>query len=109
MKEKLNIFVEGIPGSGKTTLLDKLGNKFNDYSVYYEGEISPVELAWCAYMTEEQYSQALINWKELINYIKEKTVKEDSHYVVAYTKIKTEKYDFYEYMAKYEIYGGRKS
>lgn len=55
MTKPYNIFIEGIPGSGKSTLLDTLSRHFTDYRVYREGDISPVELAWCAYMSEDAY------------------------------------------------------
>ena len=54
---KYNYFIEGIPGSGKTTLLNTMADNKTDYTVYREGDISPVELAWCAYMTKEQYEE----------------------------------------------------
>lgn len=50
-----NIFVEGLQGTGKTTLLDRLSKAFPKYHVYKEGDVSPVELAWCSYATKGQY------------------------------------------------------
>ena len=66
MNQPYNIFIEGIPGSGKSTLLDALARHFTDYRVFREGDISPVELAWCAYMTETEYRQALSDLADLI-------------------------------------------
>ena len=65
MNQPYNIFIEGIPGSGKSTLLDALARHFTDYRVFREGDISPVELAWCAYMTETEYRQALSDLADL--------------------------------------------
>lgn len=31
--------------------------KSDGYHIYLEGDISPVELAWCSYMTEKEYQQ----------------------------------------------------
>ncbi len=65
---KNHIFIEGLQGSGKSTLLRSLSQKFPEYKAYYEGDISPVELAWCSYMTKAQYEEAIAslekNWKE---------------------------------------------
>ena len=43
-----NIFIEGIQGAGKSTLLNQLQRMMPDYRAYREGDISPVELAWCS-------------------------------------------------------------
>ena len=59
-----NIYVEGIPGSGKTTLLRLLSERLSGYRAYYEGDLSPVELAWCSYMTSEQYAEVLARWPQ---------------------------------------------
>jgi Mg-chelatase subunit ChlI len=56
---KNHIFIEGLQGSGKSTLLRKLSQKFPEYKAYYEGDISPAELAWCSYMTKEQYEEVI--------------------------------------------------
>ena len=108
MNQPYNIFIEGIPGSGKSTLLDALARHFTNYRVFREGDISPVELAWCAYMTETEYRQALSDLADLRDEIEKSTVKEGTHFITPYTKIKTVHYDFYEYMEKFEVYGGRK-
>lgn len=104
-----NIYIEGIPGCGKTTLLNKLGESLTDYKIYSEGDFSPIELAWCSYMTEIQYNQVLLEFPELNEDIRNHTVKEDTHYIVAYTRIHTDKFTFYQHMEQFEIYSGRKS
>ena len=55
----MNYFVEGIQGSGKSTLVRKLSEKYPDYTVVMEGDYSPIELAWCARMSEAQFSDIL--------------------------------------------------
>lgn len=77
----LNVFIEGIPGSGKSTLLGGLQKNIPKYNFYYEGDISPVELAWCSYMTSEQYNNAIKDWPQLELIIKENSKKEDDHYI----------------------------
>ena len=68
----MNYFIEGLQGSGKSTLLEKLAGRYKTCVVLHEGDYSPVELAWCALVTKEQYSEILDFYKELANLI-EKT------------------------------------
>lgn len=104
-----NIFIEGIQGTGKTTLLRLLGKKLPDYHVYWEGDYSPVELAWCTYMTKTEYEQALAKFSDLKDEFEKWTTKEGEHFIVQYTRIMAERREFYEYMEQYEIYNGRRS
>ena len=104
----LNIFIEGIPGSGKSTLMGNLQKNMPGYQFYYEGDISPVELAWCSYMTESQYKKAIEDWPQLEKEIEANSKREGSRCIVSYTRIRTDHRDFYQYMEKYEIYGGRR-
>lgn len=55
----MNYFVEGLQGSGKSTMVQRLSGELPEYKVYREGDYSPVELAWCAYVTEEKYREIL--------------------------------------------------
>lgn len=104
-----NVYIEGIQGTGKTTLLRLLGQQLPDYHVYWEGDYCPVELAWCTYMTEAEYRQALADFSDLIDEIKKRTTVEGDRYVIEYTRILAERRDFYEYMERFEIYNGRRS
>ncbi len=104
-----NIFIEGIQGAGKTTLLRSLYEKFDGYHMYVEGDISPVELAWCSYMTEEEYQRTLVRFPDLVSEIEKHTIKEENHFIVEYTRIMTDTRGFYQYMEQYEIYNGRRS
>lgn len=51
----MNYFIEGIQGSGKTTMLEKMTQDNPKLKAYREGDFSPVELAWCAYVSHSQY------------------------------------------------------
>lgn len=57
------ILVEGIPGAGKTTtakdLRDKLINEGKDVILYEEGMSHPADMAWNAYLNEEEYNTFL--------------------------------------------------
>ena len=103
----MTYFVEGIQGSGKSTLVKLLSEKCPNHKVLEEGDYSPVELAWCAYMGMEDYRAALEKHSSLKSEIEAKTHFEDDHVVVCYTKIRTEDRSFYQAMEKYEIYNGR--
>ena len=50
----MNYFVEGIQGSGKSTLIRKLSEKHPECTAVMEGDYSPIELAWCARMSDVQ-------------------------------------------------------
>lgn len=61
----MNYFVEGLQGSGKSTLVQKLSEKYPGCRAVQEGDYSPIELAWCARLSEDQYSEVLEQWNEL--------------------------------------------
>ena len=103
----MNFFVEGLQGSGKSTLVNKLSEKLPEYQVFREGDYSPAELAWCAYVTEEQLQKILEKYPEYREKILEKTVSEGDHRIVCYTKVREVPRDFYQELEQYEIYNGR--
>lgn len=103
-----NIFIEGIQGTGKTTMLRLLGQQLPEYKVYWEGDYSPVELAWCSYMTETEYEQAIVKFPDLKEEFEKWTTKEGKHFIVQYTRIMAERREFYEYMENFEIYNARR-
>lgn len=102
-----NIFIEGLQGTGKSTLLTKLSRKYPRYHTYREGDLSPAELAWCSYMTKEQWEQIIRTYAHVEREIKEKTMVENGKYITAYTQILAENRAFYTDMEQYEIYNGR--
>lgn len=104
-----NVFVEGLQGMGKSMLLQKLSEKYPTYQVCREGDYCPVELAWCSYLTEQEYYQILDKFLSIKEEIKKWTVKEEDNYIVMYTRIITDEPGFHKYMEQYEIYNGRKS
>lgn len=104
-----NIFIEGLQGMGKSTLLQKIASHRPEYRVCREGEYSPVELAWCAWMNEEQYAAALKKYAVLRSEMEACTYREGDHYIVTYTKILTDIPGFHKDLERYEIYNGRKT
>lgn len=105
----MNCFIEGLQGSGKTTLLRKLAENNPQLKAAAEGDYSPVELAWCALVSEEQYAKILSCWKDLAGEIEQQSHREATHRVICYTHVKGGSPDFYRQMENYEIYCGRVS
>ncbi len=102
------VFIEGIPGSGKSTLLKTLHAGLPGFRAYYEGDITPLELAWCAYMSPEQYAAAENTYPQLLQAIRSHTERQGAHFVTAYTRITSRDRSFYTYMEQFEIYSGRR-
>ena len=61
----MNYFVEGLQGSGKSTLVGKLSGIHPDHKVFREGDYSPIELAWCAYVNKETYNEVLEKYNDI--------------------------------------------
>ncbi len=102
----MNYFVEGLQGSGKSTLVRRLSEKYPDHKAVCEGDYSPVELAWCAYVTREQYEEVLDKYEDIRSEIEDKSYAEDDHMVICYTKIITDIPGFHKDLERYEIYNG---
>lgn len=102
----MNYFVEGLQGSGKSTLVKRLSEKHPNYTAIHEGDYSPVELAWCAYVDRETYKQILEKYKDIRDEIEKKSFAEDYHMIICYTKILTDIPGFHKDLEKYEIYNG---
>lgn len=105
----MNYLVEGLQGSGKSTLVGKLLEKHPDLNVYREGDYSPIELAWCALLSKEKYSEILNKYSDMRSAIEDKSHMENGKVIVCYTQVKTDRHEFYQELEQYEIYNGRKS
>lgn len=101
-----NIFIEGMQGAGKSTLANRLAALRPDYRVYREGDLSLVELAWCAWMPNEDYATLLAQEPSLAESIAANTMQEGDHQVVAYTRVPGDQ-AFFRRMEAWEIYNGR--
>ncbi len=104
-----NILIEGIQGAGKSTLMEKVHEMYPQLKVCREGDYSPIELAWCTWMTESDYHHILKKYDMLQEEIQKNTVQEENHYIITYTRILTDVPGFHKELEKYEIYQGRKS
>ena len=103
----MNYFVEGLQGSGKSTMVRKLSELNPDYTAVREGEYSPVELSWCAYVSGNQYKGILDRYPDLRSDIEKKTYSEGDRKIICYTKIITDNRAFYQNLEQYEIYNNR--
>lgn len=104
----MNFFVEGLQGSGKSTLVQALHRADSAYTPVMEGDYSPVELAWCAYVDADAYRGILDKYDRIRRQIEEKTVAEGDKRIICYTKIHTDIPGFYQDLEQYEIYNGRR-
>ncbi|SFC47624.1 hypothetical protein [Butyrivibrio sp. YAB3001] len=102
----MNYFIEGLQGSGKSTLVKRLSEKYPDHRAICEGDYSPVELAWCAYVDEATYNDILEKYNDIRSEIEEKSFTENDHKIICYTKIITDIPGFHKDLEKYEIYNG---
>ncbi len=102
----MNIFVEGLQGTGKSTLLGRLSECFPDLPAYREGDVCPVELAWCAYLTEGRFADAKSAYPEFAQEMELLSVREGGYVILPYTRVKGNR-AFFADMEHHEIYNGR--
>lgn len=104
-----NVFVEGIQGMGKSTLMNSIFSAVPEFHICREGDYSPVDLAWCTWMSKEEYEAVLERYACIRDEIVKNTVQENGHFIVTYTKILTDIPGFHKDLEQYEIYNGRRS
>ena len=93
---------------GKSTLVNCIYREKPELRVCREGDYSPVDLAWCTWMSKDEYEVVLERYAEIKDEIVKYTIEENGHFVIAYTKIITDIPNFHKDLEKYEIYNGRK-
>ena len=96
-----NVFVEGIQGMGKSTLLNTILTTYPEIQVIREGDFSPVDLAWCTWMSKDEYEKVLNKYAPLRDEINKNTVRENNHFIISYTKIITDIPGFHKDMEQY--------
>lgn len=94
---------------GKSTLVNSIFVAIPEFRVCREGDYSPVDLAWCTWMTKEEYEAVLQCYRLIRDEIIKNTVQEQNHFVVSYTRILTDIPNFHKDLEKYEVYNGRKT
>ena len=104
-----NIFIEGLQGMGKSTLVNRIAKKYPEYHICREGDYSPVDLAWCTWMTKEEYDAVLEKYAPMREEIIQHTVREKEHYITSYLQVLTDIPGFHKDLEQYEIYNGRKT
>lgn len=104
-----NVYVEGIQGMGKSTLVNRLAAAVPELRACREGDYSPVDLAWCTWMTRDEYEAVLERYGSIRDEILKYTVTEGDHFIISYTRILTDIPNFHKDLEKYEIYNGRKT
>lgn len=105
----MNYFVEGLQGSGKSTFVKRLSEKHPEYMAVHEGDYSPVELAWCAYVSKDEYEDILDKYHAIRREIEEKSHEEGDRMVICYTQIITNIPGFHRDLEQHEIYNSRLS
>lgn len=85
MQNMKNVFIEGIQGMGKTTLLNSISAAVPEFYVCREGDYSPIDLAWCSWMSKEEYEAVLKCYRPIQNEIRKNTVQEQEHFIVSYS------------------------
>ena len=104
-----NIFIEGIQGMGKSTLMNRIAKQYPELHICREGDYSPVDLAWCTWMTREEYDHVLEKYAPMQDEIMQHTIQEQEHYITSYLQILTDIPGFHKNLERYEIYNGRKT
>lgn len=104
-----NVFAEGIQGMGKSTLVNRIYSAVPEFQICREGDYSPVDLAWCTWMSKAEYGVVLNRYQPIRDEIVKNTVQEREHFIISYTKIITDMPGFHKDLENYEIYNGRKS
>lgn len=64
-------------GAGKSTLVNRLAVKYPEKKVCREGDYTPVDLAWCAYVDKTTYQGILARFPSLSEEMAKYAVPED--------------------------------
>ncbi len=99
------IFIEGLPGSGKTTFAKRLSEDLKgDVRLFIEGDLHPIDLAWCSYTDDTTYHRLLERFPEQAAQIQSHSRFEDGHWITAYTQVRPAPKRFYDAFEMHEVY-----
>lgn len=114
MKNRL-IMIEGIPGSGKTTCARNLEAYLKEEGInvrlFTEGDVHPVDMAWQAYLSKEEYKNLLKQYPEHESSIRAWTKVNENDVTIAYTKLdfNPNQNELMNFLEAHEVYDGRVS
>lgn len=77
MTQKQSYFIEGLQGAGKSMLVNRLAVKYPEKKICREGDYTPVDLAWCAYVDETTYQGIPARFPSLSEEMAKYAVPED--------------------------------
>lgn len=103
-------FIEGIPGSGKTTyaqrLFDHLHSKGESVILFNEGDLHPIDLAWCSIIKSDKFTALTEKYSAYREQILEHSKFMEDTVITAYTKVRVDDKDatFFDDFSPYEIY-----
>ena len=106
-------FIEGIPGSGKTTnakrLYDFLVEQGKSVELYNEGDLHPIDLAWCSITDKDTFTELTEKHSVYRDQILNHSKFIEDIVITAYTKVKVYDKDasFFDDFSPYEIYRTR--
>jgi hypothetical protein len=104
------IFIEGLPGSGKTTFARRLAGDLKEAGHrvihFVEGDLHPLDLAWCARMTDKEFDAICQKYPTLAEELRMHSTIEEDIRIVAYTRVRhpDTNHAFYDDLEQYEIY-----
>jgi len=75
--------------------------------VYTEGQLHPVDLAWCAYIPFEHFESIMSLYPQYRDALRGKMRIENKHVIIAYTQLAIKEPDFRKLLESYEVFNGR--
>ena len=103
-------FIEGIPGSGKTTYAKRLYDHFKakgeSVELYNEGDLHPIDLAWCSIIKTDTFNKLTEKHSVYRDQILSHSKFIEDIVITAYTKVEVDDKDvsFFDDFSHYEIY-----
>ena len=75
--------------------------------VYTEGQLHPVDLAWCAYIPFEHFESIMSLYPQYRDELRGKIRIENKHIIIAYTQLAIKDPDLCRLLESYEVFNGR--